>query len=176
MQNYQEQDRFLDDEQEVNLREYFFVILKRKNIVFTILGVVFFVTVIATFSATPLYTSFSEVVIERNRGSAGLENQYVSYDPEFLETQSEIITSMKVSRRVVDNLKLATTYRHFFLPDKKDPSSFFSTIGTGIQDFTDKLFGSAKNNQGEGNTLGSNPKGNDEILSDDDRIALRFLI
>ena len=172
MQNYQEQDRFLDDEQEVNLREYFFVILKRKNIVFTILGVVFFVTVIATFSATPLYTSFSEVVIERNRGSAGLENQYVSYDPEFLETQSEIITSMKVSRRVVDNLKLATTYRHFFLPDKKDPSSFFSTIGTGIQDFTDKLFGSAKNNQGEGNTLGSNPKGNDEILSDDDRIAL----
>ena len=67
MQNYQEQDRFLDDEQEVNLREYFFVILKRKNIVFTILVVVFFVTVIATFSATPLYTSFSEVVIERNR-------------------------------------------------------------------------------------------------------------
>jgi polysaccharide biosynthesis transport protein len=153
MQNYQTQERFVDDDmgQEVNLREYFFIILKRKNIIFTILGVIFLVTVIVTFSTTPLYTSSSEVLIERNRGSSGLESQYLNYDPDFLDTQSEIIKSLKVARRVVDNLKLATAYRQYFLKEKDDPSSFFTSIRTGIIDFAGELFSTTqKADKGEG--------------------------
>ena len=173
MQNYQAQDRFSDEdiEQEVNLREYYFIILKRKIIVFTILAAIFFITLIATFSTTPLYTSSSEVVIERNHGSAGLDNQNLAYDPEFLETQSAIITSMKVARRVVDTLKLATVYRHSFLPDKKDPSSFFAGLSTGIDDFFKNLFGPKKHNQDEGGAIGSTPGERGETLSDEDREA-----
>lgn len=158
------QDRFIDDDvvQEVNLREYLFVILKRKNIICTILGIIFLVTVIATFSATPIYTSSSEVLIERNRGSAGLESQYLNYDPDFLETQSEIIKSLKVARRVVDNLKLAIAYRHYFLKEKEDPASFSSSIKTGISGFAGNLFSSTeKTVQGEGG----------EPLSEEDTIA-----
>ncbi len=131
MQNYQGQDQILgeESEQEVNLREYLYVILKRKNIVLTILAAVFLVTAVATFTATPIYTSSSQVLIERNRGSSGLENQYYSYyDPDFLDTQTAIIKSMSVARRVVENLHLTTTYRSYFLSDKKGSPSFFSGI------------------------------------------------
>jgi polysaccharide biosynthesis transport protein len=171
------QERFPDDdvEQEVNLREYYFILLKRKNIVFTILGIVFLITIIVTFSATPIYTSASEVMIERNRGSAGLEYQYSSYEPEFLETQSEIIKSMKVARRVVDTLKLNTTYRHYFLADKRDSPSFFTSIGIGISDFFENLFSSKKNNgQNEIDKTGSTVKEGGESLSDEDIIASKI--
>lgn len=139
MHTYHVQDQLLDDdvERDVNFREYLFIILKRKNIVFTILAVVFLFTVIVTFTATPYYTSSSEVLIERNHGSSSLDNQYYYYDPDFLDTQTEIIKSMKVARRVVENLKLTTTYRSYFLQGgKKSPSSLSGLWAT--------LTGSAK--------------------------------
>ncbi len=138
MQNHQDQEQFFNDEveQEINLREYLYVILKRKSIILTILAVTFIITVIVTFSATPIYTSSSQVLIERNQGSAGLDRQYYSYDPDFLETQSAIIKSMMVARRVVENLKLTTTYRSYFLPQKKEKSS-----STGIWASLKKLVG-----------------------------------
>jgi polysaccharide biosynthesis transport protein len=175
MQNYQTKERFIDDdlEQEVNLRQYFSIIVKRKNIVFTFLGIIFLVTVIATFSATPIYTSSSEVLIERNHGNAGLENQYISYDPEFLETQSEIIKSMKVARRVVDNLKLTTTYRHYFFSEKKS-SSFFTAFRTGIADLADKFSKPITETErtAGGSQTGPDQKGMMEPVSEEDAVAL----
>ena len=172
MQNYQAQDQFVDDggEQEVNLREYYFVILKRKNIVLSLLAAIFILTILATFSATPIYTSSSQVVIERNHGSVGLDYQFSYYDPEFLETQSEIIKSAKVARRVVDSLKLATAYRQYFLPKKKDPTSFFATIRKGVGDFFGNLF-SSKTTPGSGDKAGSGLTLSSEPLSEEDGIA-----
>ncbi len=173
MQNYQAQDQFVDDggEQEVNLREYYFVILKRKNIVLTLLAAVFILTLIVTFSTTPVYTSSSQVVIERNRGSVGLDSQFSIYDPDFLETQSAIIMSAKVARRVVDNLRLATAYRQYFLPTKEDPSSFFSSLRKGIGDFFRNLFDSGKKTVGSGDKAGSGLSLGREPLSEEDSIA-----
>ncbi len=130
MQNYQTQEHTFNEEveQEINLRDYLYILSKRKNIVFTVLCVVFLLTLIITFTATQFYTSSSEVLIERNRGSSGLENQYLAYDPDFLDTQTEIIKSMKVARRVVDNLKLDTTYRQYFLKNNNKSSDVLSTI------------------------------------------------
>ncbi len=50
MQNYQAQERYHEEdvEQEVNIREYFLILRKRKYIVFTLLVVVFVVTIIIT--------------------------------------------------------------------------------------------------------------------------------
>jgi polysaccharide biosynthesis transport protein len=174
MQNLKAQERFADDEveQDINLREYLFIILKRKNIVITILGVIVLITVISTFSTTPIYTSSSEVLIERNRGSAGLDSQYSYFDPNFLETQSEIIKSWKVARRVVDTLKLNTTYRHYFFSDKKGSLSFLASIKKSISE----PFGSFSNptkgaDLSQGGSDGSKPKSSTEAWSDEDAIA-----
>jgi polysaccharide biosynthesis transport protein len=174
MQNFKAQEQFADDDvgQDINLREYLFVVLKRKNIVITILGIVCLITVIKTFSTTPIYTSTSEVLIERNRGSAGLDNQYAYYDPNFLETQSEIIKSWKVARRVVDTLKLNTAYRHYFFSDKKGSLSFLASIRTSISDLFRSFSSPIKTaDLKKDGSEGTKPKLDGEARSDEDVIA-----
>ena len=174
MQNYQAQDRYIDEdvEQEINIRDYFAILRKRKLIVFTLLAVIFVITIITTFSATPVYTSSAEVLIERNRASSGLENQYYSYEPEFLETQSAIIESAKVVRRVVDSLKLTTNYRAFFFDEKKGPPSFFAPIKSELNDFLDKIVSPLLGTgQGDKDQEGTKPAQPAEPLSDEDIVA-----
>jgi len=170
MQNYRAQERYYEEdvEQEVNIREYFLILRKRKAVVFTLLFIVFLVTVITTFSTTPLYTSATEVLIEKNRGSSSLENQYYSYDPDFLETQSEIIKSTKVARRVVDTLKLTTTYRNYFLEEKQETPSFFSEIKGSVKEFVEKLLSPLKE---EASQEAADAALTVEPLSDEDKIA-----
>lgn len=175
MQNYPAQERFVDDdgEQEVHLREYFFIIQKRKLIICSILTIIFIITVITTFSTIPVYTSATEVLVERNRGTSGIDAQYYSYDPDFIDTQSAIIKSMKVARRVVDSLKLTTTYRKYFIEeDKESASSFLSSLQTGINDFIDKISSLAKNTEADATREGSSDSAlNGEPLTDEDIIA-----
>lgn len=176
MQNFQEQDRYRDDDvgQEVNIREYFFMVWKRKFIVLTILAVVFLFTAISTFKKIPVYTSSTEVLIERNRGASGLDAQYYSYDPYFLETQSAIIKSIMVARRVVESQKLATTYRTYFLGDNKESSaSFISSIKSGISNFIRKILVREKSVE-KGAVAEGNPEAGlrSEPVSDEDIIAM----
>ncbi len=176
MQNYQgqEQSHKEDLEQEVNIRDYFLILRKRKYIVFTLLVVVFLVKVITTFSTTPVYTSGTEVLIERNRPSSGLENQYYSsYDPDFLETQSAIIKSAKVAKRVVDSLKLTTTYRNYFFEEKKQSPSFLADIKSGITEFIEKILSPIRGDeQGDKSQQGPNAALVGEPLTDEDIVAL----
>jgi capsular exopolysaccharide synthesis family protein len=178
MQNYQAQERYHEEEveQEVNIRDYFLILRKRKYIVFTLLIVVFLVTVITTFSTTPVYTSGTEVLIERNRPSSGLENQYYSsYDPDFLETQSAIIKSTKVARRVVDSLKLTTTYRSFFFEERKESPSFLTDIKNGITEFIEKILSPIKSDeQGSKSQEGPDAVLKGEPLTDEDIIASKI--
>ena len=175
MQNYQAQERYHEEdvEQGVNIREYFLILRKRKYIVFTLLVVVFLVTVITTFSTTPVYTSGTEVLIERNRPSSGLENQYYSsYDPDFLETQSAIIKSAKVARRVVDSLKLTTAYRSFFFEERKESPSFLSDFKSGIKEFVEKIVRPIKGEEQGGKSQdGQDAVLKGEPLTDEDIIA-----
>lgn len=175
MQNYPTpQERFYEEEaeQEIHLRDYLLILQKRKFIVLTLLALVFLTTAIVTFSTTPIYTSAVEVLIERNRGTPGLESQYYYYDPDFLETQSSIVKSAKVARRVVDSLKLATTYRSYFLEEKKDEPSFFASIRAGIRESlgsllaTVKKIGEEPTGQGDGEPLVVS-----EPMTDEDLIA-----
>lgn len=107
----------------MDLRDYLRVISKRRRLIYTCVGVVLMITTILIFTRTPMYTASAQVLIERNSSRNGLESQsYYSYDPEFLDTQSAIIRSENVARKVVKNLDLVTKYKHHFLSDKKDSS------------------------------------------------------
>jgi capsular exopolysaccharide synthesis family protein len=174
MQTHPSQERFYEEEveQEVHLRDYFLILLKRKAIVLTLLALVFLTTAIATFSATPIYTSAVEVLIERNRGTPGLESQYYYYDPDFLDTQSSIVKSVKVTRRVVDNLRLATTYRSYFLEQEKSEPSFFDNISAGLREWLGSLLSTAKKlGEGSSDGGGSGALVATEPMSDEDIIA-----
>jgi len=132
-------------EQEIHLRDYIRVISKRKTTVLTFLILTFLTVIITTYTATPIYTASSQVLIERNHGSSAIErgNAYIRWDPDFLTTQFEIIRSTNVARRVVEQLKLDTKYRHYFFTEQKEGLfSFLSTFKEGIKDFIKGLISS----------------------------------
>lgn len=125
-------------EEEIHLRDYYRVLAKRKTTVITFLIITFLTVIIVTYTTTPLYTASSQVLIERNYGSRGIDRnaQYARYDPEFLTTQFELIRSSNVAHRVVKQLRLDTTYRHYFFAKQQEGLfSFISTFTTGIKDF-----------------------------------------
>ncbi len=108
------------DDNGLDFRRYIKVLKKHWLLILSVVGVIFFVTVIATYTTLPIYLAFSQVLIERNTGKSTLESNYYNYDPDFLETQAEIIKSENVARRVVVTLQLATAYREHFLKESTD--------------------------------------------------------
>ncbi len=105
--------------QETHLRDYIFVIKKRKAAIFSFLVITCLIVLVRNYFVTPIYTASSQILIERNLGTPNLDYQRYYYDPEFLATQFEIIKSANVARRVVEKLHLDTVYRQFFFVDRK---------------------------------------------------------
>lgn len=109
------------------------VIRKRSGLITVIFLIVVLLAIIANFSITPQYTASANVLIERNLGTQGLDaNQAYRYDPDFLDTQSAIIKSLNVARRVVDELDLTGKYHNFFFKDKSNPS-FVDKMKKGLK-------------------------------------------
>lgn len=114
------------DEKEIHLRDYINVILKRRNTVITFFIVVFVIVFIGTVSTTPLYMASSKVVIERADPGVLVGNYaYMHYEPEFYETQYQLIKSAAVSRKVVDMLNLEASYDTYI----KNESDLLPSIG-----------------------------------------------
>ena len=93
----------MPDEKEIHLRNYLRVIIKRRHTVYTFFAIVFAVTLIVTFSTTPMYTATTKVLIEKNERAkmTALDPYYMDFDPDFNETQYQLIKSFSVAQRVV---------------------------------------------------------------------------
>ena len=149
-------------EKEIHLRDYLRVIRKRKNTVLTFFFITVIVVIIATFTATPIYRASSSVMIERNTSSPlSGRYRYTPYDPEFLETQYQIIKSASVARKVVENLDAEKMYDIFFEKKESNGSWFGSFIqwGKGVYGSFKKLIGihplgkRQAGSEGEGNSF-----------------------
>jgi succinoglycan biosynthesis transport protein ExoP len=117
------------DEREIHLRYYLRVIKKRRFIVITLFTIVFTAFLIVTLSSTPVYKASAKVLIERGESAPLRENYYYpSYDPEFYETQYQLIKSTSVARKVVTMLSLDTKYETFFKEDQEGFSPIRDTI------------------------------------------------
>lgn len=101
-------------EQEIHLRDYLRIITKRRSIVLAFFLITFFVVLIGTFTMTPLYEANTQLLIEKNEVDPLGSGYITRYDPEFLETQYQIIKGFNVSRKVVDMLALDTKYAAYF--------------------------------------------------------------
>ncbi len=172
MSEYIDPARFEEDEEEIHLRDYLQVLRKRRGLILLVLLVVVATAAIMVFTAVPQYTASSQVMIEKNRGSRSLEYQYYEWDPGFLETQSEIIRSVNVGRRVVDSLDLAGRYRSFFLDKEEDGEpSLFGSLKKRVKETVKSVLSFATSSapdRGEGNAdavIAAEP------LSDENKIA-----
>jgi len=109
------------EEKEIHLRDYLKVIKKRRYTVYTFFTIVFVVVLIGTLSTTPVYKATAKVLIERVEpyNFSMMYPYYPPYDPEFYETQYQIIKSKSVALKVVNMLSLETTYENYFKDAKK---------------------------------------------------------
>jgi polysaccharide biosynthesis transport protein len=111
------------NEKEIHLRDYLRIIEKRKATILTFFIIAFTIVVIGTFTATPMYEASTNMLIEKSESKPLLINDYsVNFDPEFLETQFQIIKSNAVAKRVVGLLSLDSNYYSEFKGEDFSPS------------------------------------------------------
>jgi capsular exopolysaccharide synthesis family protein len=96
------------DEEEVHLRDYLNVILKRKSMVLIFFVSVVIIALIFTFMMTPLYKSTAVVKIEGQSPNvlAFKDVQGINSGPDYYQTQYEILKSQSLAERVIRNLGL----------------------------------------------------------------------
>jgi polysaccharide biosynthesis transport protein len=96
------------EDRDIHLREYLKIILKRWQLVCTFFGVLFAISVIVTLSSTPIYMATTKILIEKSEPNniGGMNMYYTPYDPDFYETQYQLIRSSSVARKVVKMLSL----------------------------------------------------------------------
>lgn len=163
-----------------SLQEFIRIVKRWWVVLFTVAGVIFFITIIYTYSLQPFYSASSQVYLERNRGKTGLDSTYYGYEPDFLDTQAEIIKSENVAEKVVANLQLATKYRHYFLSDtvsnpgvlgviKKKVKAFASGIAEFFSDPELEKTGSRRA------LLVAEPKTDEELIASMIRAGLRVV-
>jgi polysaccharide biosynthesis transport protein len=105
------------DIKELHLTDYIKVIKKRRRFVFTFFVAVFVLGLAATLATTPIYMATSSLLIEKNERSGSLNPNYgfsTSYDPDFVETQYQLIKSTAVARKVVDLLAQDPTFNKYY--------------------------------------------------------------
>ena len=104
----------MNEEREIHLRDYIRILRKRKSTIVIFFAIVFIMILVGSLTSTPVYSTATKVLIEKNEPNQILTNYtYVSYDPEFLETQSLIIKSIPVSKKVVHLLNLEKNFDTF---------------------------------------------------------------
>ena len=117
-------------EKEIHLRDYLNILRKRKLIVFSIFIIIFTVVLIKTLTATPIYEASTRLLIEKTDVSPLMPNYgYASYDPEFLQTQAQIITSYPVAKKVVKQLNLEQTYDSYVAGRDESGFSLNAVVG-----------------------------------------------
>jgi len=147
----------MEDIKEIHIRDYIQVILKRKNSVITFFTITFIITVITALTSTsiPMFTATTDVMIEKsnNVSLTGYRYSGYGYDPFFTTTQSHIISSAKVAKKVVSSLGADRIYDSFF-PKIKQKKSILKSFNAWRSD----LFSSIKGILGIEKVTPSNQK------------------
>jgi succinoglycan biosynthesis transport protein ExoP len=120
-------------EEEVHLRDYLGVIMKRKWVVLTFLASVMIITMVITFTTTPQYVSTAVIKIgDAQNSSDPLKILQTSQQPDYYQTQYEILKSDALAEKVIRKLDLAKN------PDfRKTDNVLLRAIGKVIDSVVD---------------------------------------
>jgi polysaccharide biosynthesis transport protein len=112
----------LQEEQEINLRDYWKVIRKRQWTIIAFFLIVVITTAIATFTMNPIFRATTTIQINKeNPQIVDFKEIFAvnTMDLDYYQTQYKILESRSLARRVVQNLKLAEHPE--FLPKPETP-------------------------------------------------------
>ena len=117
------------EESDLNLREYLFILVKRRWLLLLVLALCVTISLVYSFHLTPTYRTSASIYIDRSGyafvpdvlSEAYSWQQYES----FFNTQYKLLTSKSLARRVVDRLHLTTAD---LLPPKEREALKSSTV------------------------------------------------
>jgi len=99
-----------DNEDFIDLREYWHILVRRKGTIATLLAVAIVVAVLVASLATPIFRAETLVQINREEGKVleyqDLTPQESVYSRVFYQTQYELLRSRNLAGRVIDQLGL----------------------------------------------------------------------
>lgn len=132
------------EEQEIHIRDYLRILWKRKNTVIAFFYIVVMIVVTKTLLATPLYEASTRVLIEKSepQNMSLVNSYYMPWDPEFYETQVQIVKSVAIAEKVVAMTDLVEKYDDYVTP---------SGTGFSLPSFVKGLFsgGDADGEEGD---------------------------
>lgn len=110
----------LENENELNLRYLFQMVLQRIHIVIIIFLVVFIGTIIYTFSQDKVYTSKTQILIDDSMNAGNVFDQMSPWKNSDLEINNEIqiITSRRIAERTINSLIIDYPLDSLYLFDK----------------------------------------------------------
>jgi succinoglycan biosynthesis transport protein ExoP len=120
-------------EEEVHLRDYLGVIMKRKRVVLTFLVSVMIITMAITLTTTPQYKSTAVIRIgDAQNSSDPLKILQTSQQPDYYQTQYEILKSDALAEKVIRKLDLEKN------PDfRKTDNALLQSVGRAIDSVVD---------------------------------------
>ena len=97
-------------ESEIDLAHYWALIVKGKAIIIGCVLLGLFGAIVMSLLSKPVYRARTTLVVEREKNNpyniAEQSKLYASNDPEFLPTQTKLLTSREIAARVVQRLHL----------------------------------------------------------------------
>ena len=120
-----------DQEQQIDLRDYLRVILKRRWAILTVFAVIVTTVAIHTYTATPVYRATTRLIIEKENPNVVSIEEVMAVDSsgtDYYQTQYKIIESRTVAREVIKRLHLEDSEE--FFPKPKD--DFISNLKRSI--------------------------------------------
>jgi len=108
-------------EEQIDLRDYFRVMLKRRWTIMAIFALVVLSAAVHTFTATPIYRATSRIVIEKENPNLVSIQEVMAVDAtgsDYYQTQYKIIESRAVARGVINHMNLSDSEE--FFPQPKD--------------------------------------------------------
>lgn len=136
-----------DDEDTIDLREYWGILVRRRWTVFLVVGLVVLMALLATFLSTPIYRGSLLLQIDREEGKV-LEYQNLTPEDarnanDFYQTQYELLQSRSLARRVIDQLGLKLTD-----VDEGEGDSLFDGLKDGVKGLVVGLVGGGEQEDG----------------------------
>jgi len=127
---------------QVDLRDYLRVILKRRWTIMTVFAVILITVAVHSYTATPVYKATTRLVIEKENPNVVSIEEVMSVDSsgtDYYQTQYKIIESRAVARAVIERLHLKDSPE--FFPEPKDDiiSNLKRSIRETIQSWKDSI-------------------------------------
>ena len=120
-------------EEQIDLRSYLRVILKRRWTIITVFAIIVVTVAINTFTAVPIYEATTRLVIEKENPKVVSIQEVLAIDAsgtDYYQTQYKIIESRTVAREALSRLSLADKAALFPAPKE----SFISNLTRSIRE------------------------------------------